>query len=154
MTGLVAVSMPEMGEVAKALATLAGFVLVSVGNSQKCYFIRPGAVIIDPLDFFEKESNPDNIIDMLTVGDQTLIMGGASTEAWYATGDVDAPFAPTSGRAYARGVVDGTAVQVKESVILVGNDGVVYQVGAGVEPISNHGIEERIRTQLRREQGL
>lgn len=139
------------GEVPKAVAEVSGFVLVSVGNTQKFYFIFPGETTIDPLNFAEKESNPDNILDMLTVGDQVLISGNGSAENWYATGDFDAPFARVQGRVYARGVVEGTASVVDDSVVLVGNDGRVYKVNAGVTAISTHAIEERIRIQLRQE---
>jgi len=153
--------MPD-GLGAKALATVSSFVMVSVANSQKFFWIQPGETTIDALDFAEKESNPDNIVDMLTVGDQVLVMGQGSTETWYATGVSDAPFQPVEGRVYARGCVEGTAVVVGDTVMLVGDDGVVYQFGytwgekntqGGVNRISNHGIEERIRVQLRREQG-
>ena len=147
------------GEVAKALATVSGYVLISVGNTQKFYWLNPGEVQIDPLNFAEKESNPDNILDMLTVGDQVLICGNGSAENWYATGNFEAPFAPVEGRVYARGVIEGTPVVVNDGVVLVGNDGIVYQIGYkyggeaqwGVHRISHHGIEERVRTQLRRE---
>lgn len=146
----------------KALANLSSSVLASVANSQKVFFILPGDTTIDPLNFFEKESNPDNVVHMLTVGDQVLITGQGSTENWYATGDSLAPFAPQEGRVYARGTVDGSAVVVGDSVILVGDDGKVYEIGYssgstadwGVHRISDHGIEERIRVQLRREQGI
>lgn len=149
-------------EVSKAVAAVSGYALVSVGNTQKFYWLNPGTVVIDPLNFAEKESNPDNILDMLTVGDQVLICGDGSAENWYATGNFEAPFAPVQGRVYARGVVEGTPAVVNDGVILVGNDGVVYQVGYqsggesqwGVHRISNNGIEERIRTQLRREELL
>ena len=154
------VPMPD-GLGSKALATVSGYVLVSVANSQKFFWLNPGEVTIDPLNFAEKESNPDNIVDMLTVGDQVLITGQGSTENWYATGDINAPFAPVEGRVYARGTIDGTTVVMHDSVVLVGDDGIVYQIGYqygstsqwGVHRISNHGIEERIRVQLRREQG-
>lgn len=161
-TALTAVTGMGAGEVPKALATVSGFVLVSVGNSQKFYWLEPGTVVIDPLNFAEKESNPDVILDMLTAGDQTLIMGGASTENWYATGNFAAPFAPVEGRVYQRGVIEGTPTIVGDSVCLVGNDGIVYLIGYvygaanvyGVHRVSDNGIEERIRVQIRREQGL
>jgi hypothetical protein len=163
-TALTAVTGMGGGELPKALATVSGFVLVSVANSQKVYFIEPGAVVIDPLNFFEKESAPDNVLDMLTVGDHTLIMGNGSTESWYATSDFNAPFAPIKGRVYARGIVEGTPVLVDDTCVLVGNDGKVYTIGDaggeggyggyGVQRISTNGIEERIRTQLRMEQGF
>lgn len=139
------------GEVPKALATLDGFVLVSVGNSQKFYIIFPGETEIDDTVYAEKESNPDNILDMTVSGDQVLISGDASAEWWAATGDLNNPFAPVEGRALARGVVEGTAVAVNEGVIYVGNNGRVYNTSAGPEPISTPAIAERIRTQLRRE---
>lgn len=155
------VEMPD-GKPAKALASLNGYVLVSVGDSQEFFWLEPGTIVIDALNFAEKESNPDNIVDMVTVGDQTIICGTGSTENWYTTGDFDAPFAPVEGRVYRRGVVEGTPTAVKDDLILVGDDGVVYSIGYaygdtskyGVNRISTHAIEERIRIQLRREQGL
>lgn len=142
------------GEAALSVANLAHFILVSIAGTQKFFFLRPGATTIDALDFASKESQPDPIIDMQSVGDFVLIMGAGSTETWYATGANDAPLAPQQGRGYARGVVEGTPVVVNESVILVGNDWRVYSIGSGIGRISDHGIEERIRRQLRRENGL
>lgn len=150
------------GEVPKGLTNVSGYVLVSVAYSQKFYWLNPGETVIDPLNFAEKESNPDNISEMVTVGDQAIICGDGSTENWYATGNFDAPFAPVEGRVYKRGVLEGTAVVVKDSVIVVGDDGIVYSIGYatgdtaqfGVHRISNHGIEERIRTQIRSLQSL
>ena len=161
---LVNVPLPIGTEAPKALASVSSYVLCSVANTQKCYFIQPGAVTIATLDFFEKESNPDNILDLTTVGDQVFISGNGSTECWYATGNLDAPFAPQEGRVYRRGVIEGTPVIVKDSLIFIGDDGIVYQLnyreyGASavygeIVRVSNHGIEERIRTELRRLQGL
>lgn len=145
VTGMVA------GEVPKALATLSGFVLASVGNSQKFYIIFPGETTVDPTVFAEKESAPDNILDMTVVGDEVLISGDGSAEWWAATGDLDNPFAPIKGRAIARGVIEGTAVAVDDGVIYVGNNGRVYYTAAGVDPISTPAIAERIRIQLRSE---
>lgn len=139
-----------------ALSSNSGYVLCSVANSQKFFWVMPGETTIDPLNFAEKESNPDVIVDMLTVGDQTYIMGNGSIEVWYPTGDINAPFEPQEGRVPQRGVVAGTAVLVTNDVVLfVGNDGKVYSLsGDGLSRVSNNGIEERIRKQLRREQGL
>jgi hypothetical protein len=159
---LVNVPTPD-GVAIRALASVSGYVLASVSSSQKFFFILPGETTIDPLNFAEKESQPDNILDMNTVGDQVLISGDGSTENWYATGDLNAPFAPVEGRVYQRGVVEGTLVVMnKDTAILVGDDGVVYSIGYlygsggqwGVNRISNHGIEERIRRTLRVEEGL
>lgn len=155
------VTMPG-GVAAQSLTQVSSFVLVSVANTQQFYWIKPGAVVIDPLNFANKESSPDNITSMRAVGDQVLIMGKASAENWYATGDPNAPFAPIEGRVYQRGAIEGTPCVVGDSVMLVGDDGVAYEIGYqggttanwGVHRISNHGIEERIRRQTRREAGL
>lgn len=161
-TTLRTISMPNAGEVAKAVANSSSYVLVSVGNSQKFYWLNPGELVIDPLNFAEKESNPDNILDMNSIGDQTLISGTESTENWYATGNFSAPFAPMEGRVYQRGIIEGTAAVVGDEIIFVGNDGIVYSVGYtygsggqyGVKPISDNAIAERVRETLRLEQGL
>lgn len=160
---LVGVEVPD-GQVPISLSQVDGYVLVAIGDSQKFYWVNPGELEIDPLDFASKESSPDNISQLRTVGDQVLIIGEKSTENWYATGNLTAPFAPIDGRVYARGAITGTPVVVDDGVILVGDDGRVYSVGFqsgdatdvgwGVQRISNNGIEERIRRQLRREEGL
>lgn len=157
---LVNVAMPE--GVPNALASVSSYVLISVGASQRFYWLNPGEVIIDPLNFASKESHPDNIVDMHAIGDEVLITGDGSSENWYATGDLTAPFAPVKGRVYRRGAIQGTPVVVKDGIILVGDDGVVYSIGYnyagstqyGVNRISTNGIEERIRTALRKAQGL
>lgn len=161
VNALEGVTMPN-GVAAQALAQVSGFVLVSQANSQQFFWLNPGEVTIDPLNFANKESSPDNIVSMKTVGDQVLMIGEASTENWYATGDLQAPFAPIEGRVYQHGAIEGTPCIVGDAVMLVADDGVAYSIGylaggtapGGVNRISNHGIEERIRRQIRREQGL
>lgn len=152
------------GQTALSLAQVSGYVLVSISNSQQFYWVNPGETTIDALNFASKESSPDNIIAMRTLGDQVAIIGEKSFENWYATGDSTSPFAPIEGRVYARGVINGTAVIVDDGILIVGDDGRVYSIGFqsgdatdigwGVTRISNNGIEERIRMQLRKEGGL
>lgn len=157
------VTMPG-GVTPGSITQVDSYILVSQINSQKFYWVNPGEIVIDPLNFASKESSPDPIIHMKTVGDQVMIMGTKSTENWYATGSLLAPFAPIDGRVYARGVINGTPVVIDEGVILVGDDGRVYSIGLsqgnntdtswGVTRISNNSIEERVRYQIRREDGL
>ena len=150
------------GEAPGSLTALSSNVLVAVGGTQKFYWILPAETTIDPLNFASKESNPDNIVEMTTIGDQALISGAGSTENWYATGNFSAPFAPIEGRVYRRGCLLGSAVAVKDSLCMIGDDGIVYAIGYtwgdtsqyGVHRISTNGIEERIRTELRILQGL
>lgn len=146
------------------LSQVSSYVLVGISNSQQFYWVNPGDVTIDPLNFASKESSPDNITHIRCVGDQLLVVGEKSTENWYATGNLAAPFAPIEGRVYARGAITGTPVVIDDGVLLVGDDGRVYSIGFqpgdgtdaawGVTRISNNGIEERVRRQIRREEGL
>jgi hypothetical protein len=147
-----------------SITQVSSYVLVAQSNSQEFFWVDPGEVTIDPLNFASKESSPDPIQCMRAVGDQVMIMGSKSTENWYATGNLAAPFAPIEGRVYARGVMAGTPVVIDDGVVLVGDDGRVYSIGYqpgdstdtswGVNRISNNGIEERIRYQNRRQDGL
>lgn len=143
------------GEAMKCVATLDSYAFVSVANSNKFYYVQPGAIVIDALDFATKESAPDPILDMKRMGDVMVIMGSVSTEFWAATGNADNPFAPIEGRTMSRGIIEGTAVGVNETLIcLVGNDGKVYKLESGVTAVSDNGMDEHIRNQLRREAGL
>lgn len=143
------------GDPAIACDALNSYVFVALGNSRRMYFIKPGEVVIDALLFAEKESAPDNVVDVKRVGDVMVVMGNKSTEFWSATGQSDAPFAPIQGRSLSRGIIPGTAVVVDEStIIVVGNDMKVYSIQGVPTRISDHGIEERIRRQIRRESGL
>src|SRR6202030_3334322 len=105
-------------EAAKAVGHVSGYVLVSVGGTSKFYWLNPGTTVIDPLNFASKESNPDTILDMMTVGDQMLISGDGAAENWYATGNFAAPFAPVEGRVYQRGIIEGTPVVINDGVVL------------------------------------
>lgn len=131
-----------------SLAVLDGFVLCAAANSDRVYFIRPGEITIDPLDFFTAEAQPDQIISLLTVGDQVWCLGSQTTQAVYLSGDNNAPFSFIQGRAFSQGTVEGTAVVMNQQVVLVGNDMIVYIVAGSPRPISDQGISERIRKAL------
>jgi len=135
-----------------SLCVLGGFLLCLVANSQVIYFIRPGETLIDPLDFFSSESLPDEGVNLTTIGDQFWCFNKQSTDAFYLSGDGDAPFAQFQGRSFTKGALEGTVVRLDPEVAVVGHDGIVYAVGGnGQERISNHGIEERIRKARKQE---
>lgn len=145
--GLSGVEVPD-GSPPGSLATLKGHVVVTIDNSDRFYWIRPGETSIDALNFATAESRPDNIIAAVVVSDTLWLVGNGSSEVWYATADPNTPFAPVSGRVYDRGAVDGTVVDVKGTVYLVGPDYVVYAISGGPQRVSNHGVEELIRLTL------
>ena len=137
-----------------SVADLGSFVLCVQANSQRVYFIRPGETTIDPLDFFEAESETDDLIEVVTVGDQVWLIGNKSIEPWYLNGssDPDAnPFSKVQGRPFSIGAIEGTVVKLANSVFLVGSDQIVYRIQGGPEPISNPGIVERVRKALKAE---
>jgi hypothetical protein len=124
---------------------IAGYIICVRVSSQRFYWINPGGNTIDPLDFAEAERAPDPVVNVIVIGDQFWLFGRETTEVWYPTGVLDAPFQKIQGRLYDRGVWAGTPVKVKDEVILVGTDGVVYSVASGPQPVSTNGIEERVR---------
>tara|TARA_R110000772_G_scaffold2839_1_gene10303 strand:+ start:12075 stop:13310 length:1236 start_codon:yes stop_codon:yes gene_type:complete len=131
-----------------SLGTLNSFVLSVVAASQRFYWIRPGEVTIDALDFAEAESEPDEIIEVVVVGDTAWFTGGSSTEPWYATGDIDptaSQFRPQKGLAFSQGALEGTIVPIRNQIVVVAEDGIVYEIVGGVNRISNNSVEERIR---------
>lgn len=122
------------------------YVLCVQNNSDKFYWIQPGATTIDPLDFATAERFPDKIFQVRVVGDEFWLLGESSIEVWRATGDGDAPFQRIEGRAFNFGIFDGTAVRMTDtSVICVAGDGTVYQIAGNPTPIGDPSISERTR---------
>jgi hypothetical protein len=131
-----------------SLMTLAQFALLIVANSQRFYWIQPGATTIDALDFAEAESEPDELIEGVRIGDSAWMVGQTSTEVWYKNTSTDltaSDFIPQQGLAFSQGGIEGSLVPVRTQAYLVAEDGIVYQIVGGPRRISTNGIEERIR---------
>lgn len=135
-----------------SLDVLKGYVFLTVSDTDRFYWIEPGENTIDPLNFATAESQPDILLQCRSIGDQIWMFGRKSTEPWYLSGDADAPVMPAQGRPYSRGIWGGTAVQIGDEVIVLGDDGKVYSVTGGAEPISYPGIEERISNAMKIQQ--
>lgn len=141
------VSIPD-GSGASSVATLDQFVAVVTSNSQKWYFIKPAEITIEPLDFYNAAEEPDEIVAVRQVGDVFLFFGQSSVETWYLTGDLTPtgdPILPLKGAAYSIGCVPGTIVKIKDFVMFVGTDNIVYRMAGSPEPIPNNALSERIR---------
>lgn len=115
------------------------------GINGRFFWIEPGEITIDPLNFATAERAPDPISGVIVFGDQFWLPGQTTTEVWYFTGDIDAPVLRLKGVTFDRGTWEGTALQVKDSMIIVDSDGGVFQISGGETRISNPSIEERIR---------
>lgn len=137
-----------------SVSELGGFVLCVQANSDRVYFLRPGATTIDALDFFTAESEADALLEAIKVGDQAWLIGKTSIEPWYLNGSTDPldnPFSKVQGRPFSIGAIEGTVVKLANSIFLVGNDMIVYRIEGGPQPISNPGIVERVRRALKAE---
>ncbi len=135
----------------QSVGYIASFVICVVAPgfdmNGRFYWINPFETTIDPLNFATAERAPDPCWSVNVVGDQFWLPGSKTNEIWYPTGNELAPFLKLQAAALDWGVWEGTDVNVKDSVILVDRDAVVYRIrrGGGAERISTHGIEERIR---------
>lgn len=141
---------------AVSVAYLAGYIIVIPGpvNNFKgrFFWVNPGETVIDPLNFATAERLPDPLYSCRVVGDQLWLFGTNTTEIWYTTGDLDFPFSRVQGQVFDRGIVEGSDVKIKNSVILVDTDGVVYQISGGeTRRLSNHSIEEKIRKAIQQQ---
>lgn len=126
-----------------------GYVIVVIaqgyGVNGRFYWIEPGEKIIRPLNFATAERAPDPLWSVRVTGDQFWLPGTSTTEVWYPTGNLDAPFQRIQGRLFDRGIWGGTDVQIRNTVVLVDQDGIAYAITDAPRRISNSGIEERIR---------
>lgn len=115
------------------------------GINGRFFWIDPGETTIDALNFATAERAPDPISGVAVFGDQFWLPGSNTTEAWYFTGNIDSPVLRVQGIVFDRGAWEGTAIQVKDSMIVVDNEGAVFQIRGGAKRISRPDIEERIR---------
>lgn len=133
-----------------SLGVLNSYVIVVVSNDERWYYMDPGALFIDPLSFYTAEAKPDELINVVIVGDQAWLCGEETLEVWYVSGvDPDDPFDRVQQRAFSRGVLEGSVVRISDQVLLVGDDLVAYSLTGGPLRISTHGIEERIRAAVK-----
>jgi len=129
-------------------AYINGYFLLTVTNSQHFFWLAPGDVNPDPLNFASAENAPDNIAGARRQYDEVWFLGDSSTEVWQTTGDLDAPFQRIAGRLYDKGCVNADTIASTDNTIFwVGNDLIAYRGDAQPVRISDHGIEEKLRLQ-------
>lgn len=116
-----------------------------LGTTGKFYWIEPGETTIDPLNFANAERSPDKINQVITFGDMFWLFGDTTTEPWVTTGTPPSPMQRFQGILFDRGAWEGTAVKVRDSMIVVDEEGAVFVINNGQRRVSNPAIEERIR---------
>jgi hypothetical protein len=136
-----------------AVAFIAGYIIVVVapdpGFVGRFFWIEPGETFIRPLNFATAERAPDPLHSVRTVGDQIWLFGTNTTEAWYPTGDVITPFLRTQGQLFDRGIIEGTDVQVGDTVYVTDREGTTFALRGGQSQIiSDPSVAERNREAL------
>jgi len=113
------------------------------------YWIEPGYTTIDPLDYATAERSPDGINDIMIFNDQYWLCGQDTIEVWFTSADPNAPMQPIKGITIDRGIMQGSAVHIKDKAIVVDQDGGVFGIStAQPERISTPDIEERLRVAI------
>lgn len=125
-----------------------------LGTLGEFYWIEPGDTFIDPINFANAERTPDEIHQVGEFGNLFWLFGAATTEPWLTTGNPDAPMQRYDSILFDRGSWPGTAVQVKDSLVVVDQNGGVFKIQGGQERLSSPDIEERIRKAIQRQQQL
>lgn len=111
------------------LAYLDGFFLISIidfvnPQSQKIHYCAPfDATTWDPLDFFEAEANPDNILGLLVDRKELWVFGDASVTIFATTQDPDNPFQPVPGGHITQGLAAPLSIaKLYDYIIWLGKD--------------------------------
>jgi hypothetical protein len=106
------------------------------------------ASTIDALDFATAEQSADQGVALWSWGAYLLIFGSNTIEPWKNTGAADFPFEPMP-TVIPRGCIGKwTIANLDNSVVFVGDDGIVYRLnGFQPERISNHEVERLIKTE-------
>lgn len=155
--GIIAVPMPA-DYAPVSVGYINGYIIIVVGAGQsvngRFYWIEPGETTIDPLNYATAERSPDPGHQVVVYGDQFWIPGQSTTEAYFMTGNLDAPVQRVQGVLFDRGAIPGSALQVKGSMIIADNDGGVFKIEGGSQRISTPQIEERIRKAIARQNFL
>ena len=118
-----------------------------VGLSDGRFFwLAPGETEFDALNFATAESLPDGIVAVRRLKDDIFLLGSRSIEVWQATGDADSTFQRAGGRLIDRGChARETVASFDNSLIFMGEDGIIYRLSDVPTRVSTFGIEERIR---------
>jgi hypothetical protein len=144
-TNTVAVTFPDSANV-RSIAFISGHFIAVRDGSQKYYWsAQLDGRSWDALDFASAESEPDSLLDALSMRGNLYLMGQSTIEPWFYTGSLDLPFSLIQQRLFPKGVfATGCAVEMDNALFWVGSDGIVYRTSDVPERLSNHGIEERV----------
>lgn len=131
------------------VAVINNFVIVipaqGEGVNGRFYWINPGEVTIDALDYATAERSADPIYQVVVFSDQFWLPGQSTVEVYYMSGNPDAPVTRFQGVVFDRGVHPGCAIQVSDKMVLLDPLGGVWAYKGGAKKISTPDIDERFR---------
>lgn len=107
----------------------------------------------DALDFYSKESRPDNIVSIKTFKREPFIFGGDATEVWYNAGGNNASAATPTFARNAGGLIEhGCGAAASPSTFdgeamtwLTSHGQVVQTVGYNAKPVSNQMFDRAVQ---------
>jgi hypothetical protein len=144
---LQAIAFPD-GAGVRAVEYAAGLFIYLREGSHRWYWsaVLDGRTV-DALSFASAENETDEVLGVLVIGDTMFLAGGSSLEVWIKTGDPLAPFTPVTARSVNRGMLfTGCMREVDNAPYFIGDDAVVYRMAEVPQRVSDHGIEERLRS--------
>ena len=149
-TTISVVSVPD-GQPVSSIATLNGYFVFSITNTQKFYWLEPGSTVVDPLNFASAERIPDPIISVNVISDEIWFLGLSGPEVWTPTGDLNTPFQRVSGRVYKEGChnkdsVVTTAIDGLPALLWVTDTKAVVKAQGAPAKVSNESVEELLKT--------
>lgn len=146
---IVAVVVPDIDTNPSPISSVCyinGYFILTVQDSQHFFWLAPGDVDPDPLNFASAENAPGNIVGAFRLLDEVWMFCDQGTEILQLSGDLNAPFIPIVGRIYQKGCANRDSVaELDNTLFWVGNDFIVYRAETIPVRISDHSIEERLR---------
>lgn len=144
-SSVVAVNMPN-GEQVLSVTFINEYFLLSVADAQTIFWLAPGDVDPDALNFFSAEFGADNVTSVNRISDQLFIFGDATIEVWVPGGNIDLPFQRTEGMLFDKGCASTyTVASIDNTLFWVGNDRNVYRAESVPLVISDAAISEKMR---------
>ena len=147
---LAAIAMPG-AEIVQSIATINSYVIISVKDTQKFFWLEPGSVVVNALNFASAERIPDAIVDTQVIGDEVWFLGASGPEVWAPTGDVSPPFQRVTGRIYKEGcfskdTVASTSIAGLPALLWVTDNKAVVKSQGAPQKVSNEAVEELLKT--------
>lgn len=124
------------------------------GKNGRFYWIDPGEVTIDALNFATAERSPDPVWEVVVANDKFWLPGSSTVEVWVPTGDPLAPMQRQQGILFEQGIWEGTIFRLKESLFCVGNDAMPYIIMDRPIPVGTAGVVQRIREAMNAQRAL